>query len=146
MVRVVCLLIALALSGCAALSTNKGIRREAFQRGIVSREALVDTLVRLDTTIVLDTLVRLDTVVQVDTLVDCSGRDTVRVRYSVPVYMERRVTDTVQVAVERRVYIEGNCPEKPDSWAGVTYLTWARAMLTAALVFGLVAYWLARRK
>lgn len=138
-----CLWVFWNMTGCAALSTNRGIQREAYQRRLFD-----SATVQVDTVIVRELQYRVDTVltgtteyVLDTTLIGVHDTfrlvTTLRVPYAVRYVDTLRVTDTLEVAFERLVPV-------PQAPAKTNWLLWIITVIVAPV---LVLYgWLARKK
>lgn len=118
---------AVVCAGCAALATDGGVRREAYQRGIVQRvPARVDTQVvfEFDTLIDRRVTVRVDTLLTHDTLIHCPEGTMVPVRTYLRYRDTLLVRDTLRVTlrdtVEVRQYVDvPRLTPTSSGWVGV---------------------------
>jgi hypothetical protein len=126
----------LGLTSCASLSTNRGIKREAYQRRLFD-----SAYVKLDTVIVVERQVEIDTLLQgtVDYLVDTlllPSTDTLRLRYTVRVPYAVRFTDTLTVRDTVRIDVGGFAPvpEAPSKSPFWLWVGWILFVLLAAAI------------
>lgn len=132
-------------AGCAALATDRGISREAYQRGVVQREPVtvdttvvteVDTLIRWSTEVVYDTTVVRDTVIDCDELTG-----PVPVRLVTRILDTLLVHDTVRVTLRDTVRVRFDVPVPRSS--GTRYDAYIQAFVFAAALA--LCLWLVRR-